>query len=410
MPALSSRSRSIARGPRDPKYLLQRPLFASVNHHLRLVTRRVPVLHYVSESRGTCLHVSRYFPNIRSYPLLSPPPPRLSLPESERESSQGRTDESEGTVGERPSRGPHGRMSRPQRLKRLSMSNADETVARTECAAHDVEQRGVGIPCCSPTECGMWDNLRILPHAPRLRFNGHGAGVASVWKSFFHRACHVTSRCKRNLMRRQHYGCIDILGGLESEGASTCRWRCLRMVRATSFERSNGVIVAICTASETNRHRWHLASDRGGTSVSAAEDSSELNRVRSTRPRRYRGNFRTKAFGPRIYELPISATFYIARGGLLTSSSPFLIVECTHLGRVTASFGCRISVRDERGSATRTTCKPILYQSKQQTTIGSLQNLHARNRHDQGPLKRSQSTEAKTNVPRQHTACTECAA
>lgn len=189
----------------------------------------------------------------------------------------------------------------------------------------------------------------------------------------------------RNLMLRQHYSCIDILGGLkESVGASTCRWRCPRMVRATSFERSNGVIVAVCTASETNRHRWHLASDRGGTSVGAAEDLSELCTVRSTRPRRYRGTFRTKAFGPRIYELPLSATFYIARGGLFSSSCSFLIVERTHLGRVTASFGCTISVRDERGSATRTTCKPILYQSKQQTAIESLQNLYARIRHDQG--------------------------
>ena len=227
-------------------------------------------------------------------------------------------------------------------------------------------------------------DLRILPHAPRMCFNGHGAGVASVWKPF-HRAYHVTPRCKRNLMRRQQYGCINFLGGLkESEGASTCRWRCPRMMHATSFERSNGVIVAVCTASETNRHRWHLARNRGGTSVSAAEDSSELSRVRSSRPRRYRGTFRTKAFGPRIYELPLSATFYIALGGWLTSSCPFLVVERTYLGRVTASFGCRISVRDERGSATRTTCKPILYQSKQQTAIESLQNLYARIRHDQG--------------------------
>ena len=253
-------------------------------------------------------------------------------------------------------------------------------------------------------------DLRILPHAPRMCFNGHGAGVASVWKPF-HRAYHVTPRCKRNLMRRQHCGCINFLGGLkESEGASTCRWRCPRMMHATSFERSNGVIVAVCTASETNRHRWHLARNRGGTSVSAAEDSSELSRVRSSRPRRYRGTFRTKAFGPRIYELPLSATFYIALGGWLTSSCPFLVVERTYLGRVTASFGCRISVRDERGSATRTTCKPILYQSKQQTAIGSLQNLYARIKHDQGPLKRAQITEAKTNVPRLHTTCIVCAA
>lgn len=165
------------------------------------------VLQYVSEARGTCLHVSRYHQKIRSYPFSSPHPCFLgqNLPGNLRR--VGRTNRRDGrrtiplvdpTAGYRGHNDPNG--CRCQLRKRWRQGRIPRRTTSDAC---------VRIPCCSSTELEQWDDIRILPRAPRMSFDGHDAGFANVSNPFFDWACHVTLSCKRCVMHRDRTAAVS---------------------------------------------------------------------------------------------------------------------------------------------------------------------------------------------------------